>query len=1079
MNLIKLITSIIIILTFNLPVFASENNFILKKYDNLKNSNLKDEYFGEIRRGLRHGIGKYTYANGDTSVGQWYEGDLISGIYTFTNPADYYCGEWKNDEATGYGQYYYVNENHIYSGEHRDMFMHGDGIYYYEDGSYDLGEWKKSKLNGLGVIYNKDGSIYEQGKYRNDKNIDKRKIDQKTIDRIKRSEKKAKKKCKEAKQIVKEYLNKVYNVNSDSNKIEKNDSNNIDITKNKVGGIGIEIEFKNNRYFISDVFRGYPGFYAGLKKGDQIYRIDDLIVAKKYNLNAIIKMIGGKVNTEVELLIIRGTKRIEFTITRKDISGIKNDKKNNNENKNFLFNSEQELSDYIYSYYMEEYKKTEDNLVGNTINTNINKYHKASNPKAMFMCFNWDKISNFINFPEKNIKLDIQFGWWSGDTDYQNRVEAKKLCKDSEIEFNCQCSAMDINDNNMIKIPPKIEKQFVNYDKNSSKENNNDDILSKEILYNEGIFKETIGDQNAWLNWNVQEMNIQTKELKFEIEKIKIVNKNFEQNNSLDDLENKISFFTQKHEVQIKKINDEEINILNANLGNFQKKLLIKSFDNLYILISNNSKLLNKYKSEYNKYLKSKSELEDNLDNKTLIANDIEGIFYTKNNVNLRKEPNLQSTVLSTIPKGGVVEVLRLASGYADWAQVKYKNILGYVYFPLLSNEKVEIEEIITEDNLPSINNELQIALDYLLNKEYEKAKESLENLISNNPSDKLTGTAYYWLGELLILEKNYREAALIFSEGFQKFPESIKAGDTLFKLAVSLKELEKVEDACNILDKFLSDFPKHKLISIVNTRLDDWKCPLTTNVIKNKLSNIEEGEGDNNVLNSIYYNDLIKIKELIDLELISQEEYENRKIQIVDQIINLDLSNRAGFLIKILNENLITQEDFQYIFKNLSSSINIEEDNDLNTEETNLNLVEMLNDLRDQNSDDYEIKQEDLIKNEATKTEYKDLSIDEIKLLTQQLSNCWNAPAGAVINLGDKVTISSRVKKDMRVIPASIRLVDTNISKSNPFYGPITDSALRTLLNPECTPLKLPEDKYELWKNLTITFDYSIMKGY
>ena len=42
-----------------------------------------------------------------------------------------------------------------------------------------------------------------------------------------------------------------------------------------------------------------------------------------------------------------------------------------------------------------------------------------------------------------------------------------------------------------------------------------------------------------------------------------------------------------------------------------------------------------------------------------------------------------------------------------------------------------------------------------------------------------------------------------------------------------------------------------------------------------------------------------------------------------------------------------------------------------------------------------------------------------------------------------------------------------------------ITDSAMRTLLNPECTPLKLPKDKYNLWKNLTITFDYSIMKGY
>ena len=104
---------------------------------------------------------------------------------------------------------------------------------------------------------------------------------------------------------------------------------------------------------------------------------------------------------------------------------------------------------------------------------------------------------------------------------------------------------------------------------------------------------------------------------------------------------------------------------------------------------------------------------------------------------------------------------------------------------------------------------------------------------------------------------------------------------------------------------------------------------------------------------------------------------------------------------------------------------------------------------------------------------------ISEIDLLRQQLSSCWNAPAGALIEKGMVVKISAKLKQNRRVLENSVRIVDTNISKSNSFYGPITESAMRTLLNPECIPLKLPEDKYQLWKNLTITFDYSIMKGY
>ena len=106
-------------------------------------------------------------------------------------------------------------------------------------------------------------------------------------------------------------------------------------------------------------------------------------------------------------------------------------------------------------------------------------------------------------------------------------------------------------------------------------------------------------------------------------------------------------------------------------------------------------------------------------------------------------------------------------------------------------------------------------------------------------------------------------------------------------------------------------------------------------------------------------------------------------------------------------------------------------------------------------------------------------LSISEIDLLRQQLSSCWNAPAGAVIEKGMKVKISAKIQQNKRVIENSVRIVDTNIAKSNAFYGPITESAMRTLLKPECTPLKLPEGKFNLWKNLTITFDYSIMKGY
>ena len=124
-------------------------------------------------------------------------------------------------------------------------------------------------------------------------------------------------------------------------------------------------------------------------------------------------------------------------------------------------------------------------------------------------------------------------------------------------------------------------------------------------------------------------------------------------------------------------------------------------------------------------------------------------------------------------------------------------------------------------------------------------------------------------------------------------------------------------------------------------------------------------------------------------------------------------------------------------------------------------------------------LTQDNIIKKNESNESKDQLSISEIDLLKQQLSSCWSAPAGAVIKKGMVVKVSAQIKRDKKALDTSIHITDTNISQSNPFYGPITESAMRTLLNPDCNPLKLPADKYNLWKNLTLTFDYSIMKGY
>ena len=55
------------------------------------------------------------------------------------------------------------------------------------------------------------------------------------------------------------------------------------------------------------------------------------------------------------------------------------------------------------------------------------------------------------------------------------------------------------------------------------------------------------------------------------------------------------------------------------------------------------------------------------------------------------------------------------------------------------------------------------------MRKNYIEAN-SFKEFIDNNQSNQLSGSAYYWLGKLQILEKNFRESVITLAEGHEKF---------------------------------------------------------------------------------------------------------------------------------------------------------------------------------------------------------------------------------------------------------------------------------------------------------------------
>ena len=139
------------------------------------------------------------------------------------------------------------------------------------------------------------------------------------------------------------------------------------------------------------------------------------------------------------------------------------------------------------------------------------------------------------------------------------------------------------------------------------------------------------------------------------------------------------------------------------------------------------------------------------------------------------------------------------------------------------NNLSLEKPEKISSNINPE--DQFQLAFDLLRNQKFILAKEALLEFIDNNKENVLSGSAHYWLGEIYILKKEYKDAALILAEGYQNYPNSIKAPDILYKLSDSLVNIDKKEESCNILKKLSEDYPENKLSEKANEKIIELKC--------------------------------------------------------------------------------------------------------------------------------------------------------------------------------------------------------------------------------------------------------------
>lgn len=119
----------------------------------------------------------------------------------------------------------------------------------------------------------------------------------------------------------------------------------------------------------------------------------------------------------------------------------------------------------------------------------------------------------------------------------------------------------------------------------------------------------------------------------------------------------------------------------------------------------------------------------------------------------------------------------------------------------------------------PKDKADYDLALAALKDGNFSLAETKFLEFIKQHPSSSLQSNATFWYAETFYRRGVYNKAAINYLQSYKKYPKGSKAPDALLKLSYSLASLNKNKEACSILEKLESEFPKRPISSIKRAR--------------------------------------------------------------------------------------------------------------------------------------------------------------------------------------------------------------------------------------------------------------------
>ena len=233
--------------------------------------------------------------------------------------------------------------------------------------------------------------------------------------------------------------------------------------------------------------------------------------------------------------------------------------------------------------------------------------------------------------------------------------------------------------------------------------------------------------------------------------------------------------------------------VLDSIFQNYDSSIddLNKNISNIYQKIQNNTTLINSMNDSMRVF--QQIDISGNTSDKDIINS----LIRIQSKLNLIEEKIFYSDSLYF---NLLTDLVLIESQIEDLSQ----NINN------ITDLSIEIDKNNSQSDIDKIEDYKQtydLAVEYYMNKKYEKSLDIFNQLIAFDTNDNLADNAQFWIAQIFYIQKKYKLAIAEYKK-VSLMGDKNKAPDAEYKIALSYFSLDMIDEAMNQFDTIIINYP-------------------------------------------------------------------------------------------------------------------------------------------------------------------------------------------------------------------------------------------------------------------------------